>query len=325
MTTRSRTLLFLQYRNSYARSQGSTHLSGGSTEREGLIESSDSIIEMSVLPPQWVDIVDQVDDALDHIKEKITRLEGMHRKHLLPGFDDRSSDEEAIERLTSDITDEFYRIKRDIQRIHSEGYDVSDGQQDYLLAKNIQTSLATKVQEVSSSFRKQQSTYLQKIQGQENRKADILGLESSLSNEAAELLLDEDAQVGFTESQLAVLESNEAVIDQREREVNQIAKSIHQLAEIFRDLQTLVIDQGSMLDRIDYNIEQTTVQVKEAVVQLDQVSSTAKLGKFESIDDLLVYFVLKGIALSKQNTETKADPFVDPNYYVIDYDSNSKA
>lgn len=29
----------------------------------------------------------------------------MHRKHLLPGFDDRSSDETAIERLTSDITD----------------------------------------------------------------------------------------------------------------------------------------------------------------------------------------------------------------------------
>jgi len=108
------------------------------------------------------------------------------------------------------------------------------------------------------------------MQGQENRKADILGLENDLSNEAAELLLDEDAQVGFTESQLAVLESNNEMIDQREREVNQIAKSIHQLAEIFRDLQTLVIDQGSMLDRIDYNIEQTTVQVKDAVVQLDK-------------------------------------------------------
>ncbi|KAG1096001.1 hypothetical protein G6F42_018449 [Rhizopus arrhizus] len=139
-----------------------------------------------------------------------------------------------------------------------------------MLARNIQTSLATKVQDVSSSFRKQQSSYLQKMQGQENRKADILGLENDLSNEAAELLLDEDAQVGFTESQLAVLESNNEMIDQREREVNQIAKSIHQLAEIFRDLQTLVIDQGSMLDRIDYNIEQTTVQVKDAVVQLDK-------------------------------------------------------
>ncbi|KAG0174745.1 hypothetical protein DFQ30_002938 [Apophysomyces sp. BC1015] len=194
----------------------------------------------------------------------------MHRKHLLPGFDDRSSDEAAIEQLTDDITNEFFRIKRGIQRIHVDA--VSGSQQDESLARNVQTSLATKLQEVSTSFRKLQSSYLQsKFNGQENRKADILGLESSLSNEAAELLLDEDVQVGFTESQLAVLQSNEAVVDQREREITQIAKSIHQLAEIFRDLQTLVIDQGSMLDRIDFNIEQTNIQVKQAVGELDQL------------------------------------------------------
>ncbi|KAI8375288.1 t-SNARE [Choanephora cucurbitarum] len=270
MATRSRTLLFLQYRNSYARTQSSApHFSAGLSETEGLIESSDNVIEMSVLPPQWVDIVDEVDEALDLIKDKITKLEGMHRKHLLPGFDDRTADEAAIEALTQEITSEFYRIKREIQRIR---VGVNDSDQEDRLARNIQTSLATKVQDVSSSFRKQQSTYLQKLQGQENRKADILGLETDLSNEAAELLLDEDVQVGFTESQLAVMESNEAVIDQREREVNQIAKSIHQLAEIFRDLQTLVIDQGSILDRIDYNIEQTNLQVKEAVVELDKGS-----------------------------------------------------
>lgn len=33
------------------------------------------------------------------------------------------------------------------------------------------------------------------MQGQESRKANILGLESGLSNEAADLLLDEDVQV----------------------------------------------------------------------------------------------------------------------------------
>ncbi|KAI7861034.1 t-SNARE [Circinella umbellata] len=295
MATRSRTLLFLQFRNSYARTGSSNHQISGS-ETQGLIESSDSVIEMSVLPPQWVDIVEEVDDTLDQVKDKsyqlgikiiyvyiklislryilVTRLQGMHRKHLLPGFDDRSSDEAAIEQLTSEITNEFYRIKRDIQRIHSSN---QGADQENALARNIQTSLATKVQDVSTSFRKMQSTYLQKMQGQENRKANILGLESNLSNEAAELLLDEDTQLGFTESQLAVIESNDAVIDQREREVTQIAKSIHQLAEIFRDLQTLVIDQGTLLDRIDYNIEQTAVQVKEATVELDKVIKTRRL------------------------------------------------
>jgi syntaxin 16 len=39
----------------------------------------------------------------------------MHRKHLLPGFDDRSSDEAAIDNLTSEITNVKKKKKR-IQR-----------------------------------------------------------------------------------------------------------------------------------------------------------------------------------------------------------------
>ncbi|CAO3623914.1 unnamed protein product [Cunninghamella blakesleeana] len=222
---------------------------------------------MSVLPPQWVDIVDEVDEALIQIKDKT-----------------------AIDRLTSDITDEFYRIKRDIQRIQADNG--NNTEQDLKLARNIQTSLATKVQEISTSFRKQQSNYLQKLRGQESRKANILGIESGLSNEAADLLLDEDAQVGFTESQIAVLESSNASIDQREREINQIAKSIHQLAEIFRDLQTLVIDQGTILDRIDYNIEQTNIQVKDAVVQLDKGSKYQSKTRRRKLILLLILIIL---------------------------------
>ncbi|KAH8550249.1 t-SNARE [Umbelopsis sp. PMI_123] len=274
MATRSRTLLFLQYRNTLARS---SHRGGAITssyhadaETEGLIDSSDTVIEMSTLPPKWVDIVDEVEEDIKEINEKINRLDGMHRKHLLPGFDDRSSDEAAIEALTEDITMQFHSAKNKIKRIGAEGKR-GTSHHEQQMSINIQTSLASKVQEISSSFRKKQSAYLQKMQGQENRKNDILGLESSLSAEAADLLLTEDANMGFTESQLAMIESSEQAIDQREREINQIAKSIYQLADIFRDLQTLVIDQGTMLDRIDYNIEQTNVQVKHAVVELDQV------------------------------------------------------
>jgi syntaxin 16 len=54
-----------------------------------------------------------------------------------------------------------------------------------------------------------------------------------------------------------------------------IAKSIHQLAEIFRDLQTMIIDQGTILDRIDYNIEQVATSMKSAHTELEVVSYEA--------------------------------------------------
>ena len=55
----------------------------------------------------------------------------------------------------------------------------------------------------------------------------------------------------------------------RDRELTEIAKSIASLAELFKDLSALVIDQGTLLDSVEYNIEQTAVQMSDAVKELD--------------------------------------------------------
>jgi syntaxin 16 len=69
----------------------------------------------------------------------------------------------------------------------------------------------------------------------------------------------------------AQVSNNERLINEREKEINEIVKSIHTLASIFKDLQTMVIDQGTVLDRIDYNIEQTAVHVEAAHGELVKV------------------------------------------------------
>ena len=75
---------------------------------------------------------------------------------------------------------------------------------------------------------------------------------------------------------------NDVAIVQREREINDIAKGIIELADIFRDLQTMVIDQGTMLDRIDYNVERMTVDVKDAEKELTVVGILALWLAFRS-------------------------------------------
>lgn len=70
--------------------------------------------------------------------------------------------------------------------------------------------------------------------------------------------------------------ANDAVIAQREMEINDIAQGIIQLADIFTDLQAMVIDQGTVLDRIDYNIENMAINVKEADKELKVVSISFK-------------------------------------------------
>ena len=79
------------------------------------------------------------------------------------------------------------------------------------------------------------------------------------------------------------LTGNDAAIAQREREINDIAQGIIELADIFKDLQTMVIDQGTMLDRIDYNVERMTTDVKGAEKELIVVSLQPDLRKVELI------------------------------------------
>lgn len=71
--------------------------------------------------------------------------------------------------------------------------------------------------------------------------------------------------------QSAIVNSNDASIIQREKEIAELAKGIIELADIFKELQTMVIDQGTMLDRIDYNIENMVSHVKGAEKELVQV------------------------------------------------------
>jgi syntaxin 16 len=148
-------------------------IGGGSSERQGLMsagafeDDGDAVIEMDLLPPRWADISDEVTEYLADIATKSSKLEKLHQKHVLPGFDDedvKRREESEIEYLTQDITKGFHDCQKAIQRVemlvreaqHSGG--ISKGEET--MARNIQISLAGRVQEASAGFRKKQSAYL---------------------------------------------------------------------------------------------------------------------------------------------------------------------
>lgn len=181
----------------------STISGGGGEDQQGLLshtddpyddlDDGDAMIEMDVLPPRWADVGDEVTELLGDIARKSAALERLHQKHVLPVFGDDESDdddndsggggaaanrraEEAeIERLTQAITRGFHDCHRAIQRVErmvrdngSGGNGGGGGNQqmtraEETMAKNVQISLAARVQEASANFRKKQSAYLKSM------------------------------------------------------------------------------------------------------------------------------------------------------------------
>ena len=56
----------------------------------------------------------------------------------------------------------------------------------------------------------------------------------------------------------------------------QVAESVSELAGIFKEIQVLVIDQGTILDRIDFNIEMAADKVTAATVEIDKANQIQK-------------------------------------------------
>lgn len=353
---RDRTNLYLSYRQSYAHHPTNRNKYGGSanltsserfgassssaaaaasgssvlfsadeaSDRRGLLaggdyhDDGDAVIEMDRLPPRWADITDEVTELLADVARGAQKLERLHQKHVLPGFDDegaKKAEEREIERLTQDITRGFHECHRCIQRIEQM---VRESQAagtmtraEEVMAKNIQISLAGRVQEASAGFRKKQSAYLKKLRGLSNpsgllspgpeRSPTPLGAGASTYLDPS--ILDSETDKSFSQSTLQSsmqqkqLHPNDAAIAQREREIEDIAQGIIDLSDLFRDLQNIVIDQGTMLDRIDYNVERMAVDVRAADKELDVASGYQKRTTKRKIILLLVLIIVGVIIL----------------------------
>ena len=81
---------------------------------------------------------------------------------------------------------------------------------------------------------------------------------------------------GFSDEQLSLLEEAEQSTDARERQIAQIAKSVHELAQLFHEMSILVTEQGTILDRIDYNVESSLVDIKKGVTDMDEAEEWQK-------------------------------------------------
>lgn len=264
---RDRTNLFVSYRQTYTHHPYISHYDAGKKGSAGadpfasdalLIPGDAEAVEMTSLAPVWLDLSEELDTELADLKTTMGQLAPLYKRNSLPGFDDRTELEREIQKLSVRCAQSLHRCQDLIKQFDRHTKEEHDPNMKRM-CENIKVAMASKVQDSSTIFRKMQSSYLRALRKDvslEGQGTSMIDQDVSYSQQSLRQMMHQPSSV----------HDHEAL--QREREIQQIAEGILEVADIFKDLETMVIDQGTLIDRVDYNIEMMHTHVKEADQQL---------------------------------------------------------
>ncbi len=301
-TLRDRTQQFRSYREKGKKFSSasvydaeSTRLLDGTTEDvETGPESSGAGVDPTMALRQ------DLQQKMRSIRALMEDVRVLHGKASLNTFDDTRNDEVAVELATEQITSLFRSCEKALVACNSSSAAVSVGLSpvERTIQDNVQRTLALELQKLSLDFRKQQKSYLMRLRERDGRKSTAANALGALDDEGT-LATD----TFLSEMQSLQVDNSVALADERDREVVKIVGSIHDLGIVMKDLSALVIEQGTVLDRIDCQLQETSSVVEQGVSQLRRAEKAQRRGILAScvlilcamIAFLFVILIIKSI------------------------------
>ena len=80
--------------------------------------------------------------------------------------------------------------------------------------------------------------------------------------------------------------------DLNNQNIDGLVKSINKLSVIYKELNQLVIEQGSIIDRIDINIDCTVEHTSKAVIHLEAANEASSSSFADNVIKALVIMIL---------------------------------
>ncbi|CRH02847.1 syntaxin, Qa-SNARE family, putative [Plasmodium relictum] len=209
--------------------------------------------KQTMLPPYWIEKIEECSEDINNIKSKLLDLQKLQKNKLLNVL---NNDEKLTENITDMSADITFLIKNCEKKIQSISNDDEDDKNNVIekLKKNAKHSLASQLQSLSQTFHKKQKTYIKEFK--------------KLSNEYDQIETYQNFNVDEHQLYDEVNEVSSVNITKRNNDLKKIADTVIDLHNIFKELSVMLVDQGSLLDQIDYNIDITLDKSEQGLNKL---------------------------------------------------------
>ena len=203
----------------------------------------------------------------------------------MPKFDDEENKkiEKIIELLVKDMTNKLYEVENKIKEMLNENI---NNEIDEVIKNNMKQSIYTKLSEFTRKFKMNQEIYMKKYR-------ELVGNENLYNNNDNENV---DKNNSKKENFLSLSDESN-VLQKRDKEFGKLLNSVNELASIFKDMQNLVMQQGTILDRIDYNIENAAVKVNEGKKNLEKTEEIMKKSCYRKVMFTMLIIIFVEIVL----------------------------
>ena len=149
---------------------------------------------------------------------------------------------------------------------------------------NMQQLLYNRFTEYTKKFKLNQEIH-------KNKYKELIGEEDPTYQMNSSSKIDNTDTNNTFDNFLMPTENNLKLV-KRDNELDNLLSSVNDLAEIFKDMQNLVMEQGSILDRIDYNIDIAASNVSSGKKSIEKADKYHKNNCFRNVIIILIVCIL---------------------------------
>uniref|UniRef100_A0A6B2LDM9 t-SNARE coiled-coil homology domain-containing protein n=1 Tax=Arcella intermedia TaxID=1963864 RepID=A0A6B2LDM9_9EUKA len=205
--------------------------------------------------PNWIDDANKINLFIKKTHIEIEELVDL--MNTLPTFDGNSLRRVQIENKSSELLMEMQKCNTAIKTLGSK---VLLPPEEEAMKKNVKSNLSTLLQSEISRFRNIQDSYEKEIKPP---------YPEDTTEDPLEDLSEPIGSMGLTTSDI----DYQLALDRNKR-LKEVSKTMSELKSMFLELSEMIIEQGTVLDRIDKNLILANEQMDIAVVTLTETKKS---------------------------------------------------
>ena len=203
-------------------------------------------------------------------------LQKEQQKRLVITFDEDENRKlnKNIGKIVNEITSQLQLYEKKLKELVKLNFDNSV---DNIIKLNLQQALVEKIKEFTRKFKLNQEIYTKKYK-------DLVGEDDPTFEINNFMKEEENNQI----NNFLMTDNSNQILKKRDTELSRLLTSVNDLSSIFKDMQTLVMEQGSILDRIDYNIDLASTNIEKGKNSLIKANDYHKNNCFRNVVIVLI-------------------------------------